>query len=218
MQIIVVTGMDGAGKTTLIQRLMKQLAPLRTATLHLPFSGFVSDALARSGGGKPSGDVWTDRLVFALDNRLAAYEIEAKKRSLDVLIMQRGWMDSYIYGSVQGIDYGTVTNLVRPADLPKVSGSLYLNCSPDVAYERIKNNPANDKFETPAFMKSQHYETEHFYQALETDPILGGLFSEPRYYLDTTLLNPDEVELEAIEFLKRSNLMPMRKEDQDEES
>ena len=204
MRTIVVSGMDGAGKTTLIQRLAKQFTPLRTECIHLPSSSFVNSALATSGQGTPLGDPWTDRLIFALDNRLTAYQIRALEAAgaTDVLLMQRGWMDSYIYGSTQRVDYGTITNLVRPTDLPKPTCSIYLNCDPTIAYERIRNSKKVDKFETLAFMQAQYRETKRFYESLEHDAILGKIFDEPRFYLDTTALSTDEVELSVIDFLK----------------
>lgn len=201
--------MDGAGKTTLIQNLMKYFAPLRTEHVHLPYSTFVNSALTVSGQGTPLGDPWTDRLIFALDNRLTAYQIRSLEAagSTDVLIMQRGWMDSYIYGATQGIDYDTITNLVRPADLPKATCGVYLNCDPRIAYERIKHDKKADKFETLLFMQAQYQETKRFYKALEHDATLSKIFDEPRFYLDTTYFSIDDVILSAVNFLKANAIL-----------
>lgn len=188
---------------------MKYFVPLRTEHMHLPYSPFVNPALAISGQGTPLGDPWTDRLIFALDNRLTAYKLKALEAagSTDVLVMQRGWMDSYVFGATQGIDYETITSLVHPADLPKATCSIYLNCEPSVAYERIRKDQKADKFEKLAFMQNQHRETQRFYKALEHDATLSKIFDEPRFYLDTTTLSMDEVELRVVNFLKAKAIL-----------
>ncbi len=118
MKIIVITGMDGVGKTTLIKALSRFFVPQRVTNIHLPYADFVRSALATSGDGTPLGDPWTDRLIFALDNRLVAYKVREleKAAEYDILLLQRGWMDSYIHGAGQSFSYEAITSLVHPAD------------------------------------------------------------------------------------------------------
>ncbi len=194
--------MDGAGKTTLVHRLAERLASRRVSILHLPFSPFVNDALNVAGSGTPLGDPWTDRLAFALDNRLAAYHMEALKPSTDVLITQRGWMDSYIHGAAQGLTYEELTVLMHTTDLPKADYSIYLNCNADVAFERVRHDEKADKFETLSFMRRQHMETERFYKAIDGDAQLDAIFNGQRIYIDTTSMSPVEVEGQAVAFLR----------------
>jgi thymidylate kinase len=63
---IVVTGLDGSGKTTLAQQLARDRDGF---FFRLPYHDFVRSALTRSGYGRPFGDVHTDRLIFAADAR-----------------------------------------------------------------------------------------------------------------------------------------------------
>jgi hypothetical protein len=107
---IVVTGLDGAGKTTLVERLESSCA---ASSFRLPYHDFVHPCLARSGAGEPFGDVQTDRLLFSLDARLANYQIRDWRREGRTLISQRGWMDNFIFGAVQGLSYRQTDEMLQ---------------------------------------------------------------------------------------------------------
>ena len=64
---LVITGLDGAGKTSLVRRVSERFGAF---AFRLPHHDFVFPALELSGGGTPFGDVLTDRLIFATDARL----------------------------------------------------------------------------------------------------------------------------------------------------
>lgn len=203
MQIIVITGLDGAGKTTLQKALANQYRNRRVKTLHLPYSEFVAGSLGISGGNSPFGDTWTDRLIFALDNRLAGYHIKALEGVTDLLITQRGWMDSFIHGSVQGYSYDTIAKLCQIDQLPAFDCSLYLNCSPEEAYRRIKQDKDKDKYEVLEYIKKQYIETESFYKNIHHDPLLRKLFPEPSQYIDTTNLSYEDTVRRAVGFIEK---------------
>src|SRR5580692_406000 len=94
---VVVTGLDGAGKTSLVQRLGEEYAGHR---FRLPYHDFVLPALRQSGDGTPFGDVHTDRLVMAADARLTNSLIRGWRRRFLLLVSQRGWMDNFVFGAV----------------------------------------------------------------------------------------------------------------------
>lgn len=206
--IVTITGMDGSGKTTLIYDLLKAFSHppppkgnLRATSLHLPDSPFVNEALQISGAGTPMGDKHTDRLIFALDNRLAHYKLCDLLASYDIVFCQRGWMDSFIHGAVQGYNYEQTAALTHANDLMAPVCSIYLNCDPAIAYERIANDPLADKFETLDYMKEQHNETRAFYDALAYNNVLKDIFSESRIYIDTTDLTTRETFTQAYDFI-----------------
>lgn len=200
--IITVTGQDGSGKTTLVKRLTELFADRKVATLHLPASEFVHDALKVSGDGTPMGDTYTDRLIFALDNRLTHYRLLKLRETNDIVITQRGWMDSFIHGAVQGYAYHETAALTKIDQLVSPTCSIYLNCDPWVAYGRVRDDPDKDKFETLEYMTRQYHETKSFYEVLEHDRVLAEMFSEPRIYIDTTRLSHDQTLLQVVEFLE----------------
>jgi predicted ATPase len=76
---IVVTGLDGAGKTTLVHDLGVFFG---ARTFRLPLHDFVRPMLLRSGDGEPFSDIHTDRLLFALDARLANYQIGSWRKAV----------------------------------------------------------------------------------------------------------------------------------------
>jgi hypothetical protein len=78
---IVVTGLDGAGKTTLVTHLTKAHQAHR---FRLPYHDFVKPALNRSGQGLSWGDVVTDRLLFAADAR-AVSRIPLPLRAMSII-------------------------------------------------------------------------------------------------------------------------------------
>ena len=140
---IVVTGLDGAGKTTLVGHLGKLLG---ARTFRLPFCDFVRPYLNLSGKGSQFGDVHTDRLLFALDARLANYEIRAwREDSGAVLVSQRGFMDNFIFGAAQGVSYAETDALLKTGELERPSAQIFLIAEPSVAFARIKDDPDADK-------------------------------------------------------------------------
>jgi thymidylate kinase len=198
---IVVTGLDGSGKSGLVETLADALGAHR---FRLPREGFVKRALWRSGQGRPMGDVQTDRLIFALDARLSNYEIRQWRRHHRCLVSQRGWTDNFVFGAVQGVSYEDTDRLLHVAELERPSAWIHLVADPDVAFERIRHDPDRDKYETRRFMRRQYEETVRLYEAIQAPtPVLAPLHDAPAILIDTTALSPDDVAHAAGAFLAR---------------
>ena len=196
---IVVTGLDGAGKTTLVRRLESCFAASR---FRLPYHDFVRPCLARSGAGEPFGDIQTDRLLFSLDARLANYQIRDWRREGRTLISQRGWMDNFIFGAVQGLSYRQTDEMLRSCELERPSAHIFLVSNPSIAFERIRNDPDRDKYETADFLVIQYVETLRFFdQSLGNHPDLKSFAGIPTILIDTSIKTPEQVYDAAREFL-----------------
>jgi thymidylate kinase len=194
-----VTGLDGSGKSTLVARLAQRL---KARLFRLPYHEFVSPLLARSGGGSPFEDVHTDRLLFALDARLANYSICEWRRANIPLVSQRGWMDNFIFGATQGVSYQDTDRLLRTAELERAYAHIYLIAQPDIAFSRIENRERKDKYETVEFMAQQHVQTLRFFESAERHiPILRPFSKIPAILIDTTTQTHDEVYTQATRFL-----------------
>lgn len=188
---IVVSGLDGAGKTALVENLGKRHDARR---FKLPYHDFVKPALERSGNGQPYADVLTDRLLFALDARLTNYLIADWRHTEPLLVSQRGWVDNYVFGAVQGVSWAETGALLQPCDLERPTAVIHLLADPDVAFERIRNDPTRDKYETLSFMRRQYVETRRFFEAVESgDNLLAPFLGVPNLLIDTTALQPEEV-------------------------
>ena len=100
---IVVTGLDGSGKTTLVDNFEKyfQEQNIRVKRTRSPHDKYlVNDLLNISGDGEPMKDRYTDRLIFALDNRILGTRIRQWQSSgeFDLILSQRGFFDSFVHG------------------------------------------------------------------------------------------------------------------------
>jgi thymidylate kinase len=199
---IVVTGLDGAGKTTLVGRLESSYAASR---FRLPYHDFVRPCLARSGAGEPFGDVQTDRLLFSLDARLANYQIRDWRREGRTLVSQRGWMDNFIFGAVQGLSYRKSDEMLQSLELERPSAQIFLVGDPAIAFERIRNDP--DKYETADFLVIQYAETLRFFdELLRNHPDLKSFADIPTILIDTSIKTPEQVYDVALDFLVRTGV------------
>ncbi|MBI5803640.1 hypothetical protein HY450_00180 [Candidatus Pacearchaeota archaeon] len=199
---IVVTGLDGTGKTTLIKSLAEEYGEC-TFTFYLPYSDFVIPALKLLGGGTPFGDVQTDRLIFATDARLTNEHLKNWRDEYNRVLSQRGWMDNFIHGKVQGVSYQDTYTLLQPQSLERASGIIYLNADANVAFARIENDHNGDKYETLEYMKRQADETQSFYDAVRNGSgALDCFQGVPSILYNTTNMSMEETKKEAKLFLE----------------
>ncbi|MCF7845449.1 MAG: AAA family ATPase [Candidatus Pacebacteria bacterium] len=198
---IVITGLDGTGKTTLVKELAKDYGE-GAFTFHLPYSDFVIPSLKISGKGEPFGDVHTDRLIFATDVRLTNQHLKRWREENDIIFSQRGWMDNFIHGKVQGFSYEETLSSLGAGNLEKATAIICLNANPFVAYSRIKDDRDGDKYETLEYIKKQAKETDNFFKAVEKkDPSLHCFHGIPAVTYDTTEITKQETKQKAKLFL-----------------
>ena len=198
---VVITGLDGSGKTSLVSNLTSWLSEekkLKVKRDRFPHDRYlVKDLLNKSK------DRYTDRLLFALDNRLFGTELAETMESgeYDVIITQRGFLDSFVHGAVQGFSYSWIGELNQIADLPKCDIMIHMVCEARTAYSRICNDPDADKFEYPAYIDKQERETRRAYAEVisEANPDLEHFKDCQNLYIDTTQMSIDEV----FDFVKK---------------
>ena len=196
---IVVTGLDGSGKSHLVEWLASRIGARK---FRLPFNRFVRGCLARSGEGTQFGDVHTDRLLFALDGRLANYEIRQWRREGIPLVSQRGWTDNFVFGAVQGVSYEETEELLRSRELERATAYIHMVAQPKVAFARIKADPDRDKFETHEFLIPQYRETLRLFgEVKRKNPIFKEFHDIPALLIDTTARTSEEACEAAWSFL-----------------
>ena len=91
---IVVTGLDGSGKTTFKNRLVGDLKSNghKTQNFKSPYDKHLLGLLDISGDGMPWKDNYSDQLIFMLDNRMLSYYVRDWRQNYEYLISQRGFM------------------------------------------------------------------------------------------------------------------------------
>ncbi|WP_197519402.1 AAA family ATPase [Mycobacterium sp. E2327] len=203
---ITISGLDGSGKTTLLRALCAELGGFQ---FRLPHHPFVRELLDVSGGGSAFGDVYTDRLLFATDARLTNTLIRSWRRTHRLLLSQRGWMDNFIFGAVQGVSYDEADALLRTSELERPSAIVYLTAEPRVAFDRISADANRDKYETLDFITEQHRQTLRFYESVGTGlPALAAFAGIPAIVIDTTAKTSEVVLAEARDFVTRTARPP----------
>lgn len=195
---ICITGLDGAGKTGLIEDLRTDFSG-EVENIHLPHDPVIRQQLNLKNPTDPFLRSWRDRTLFAEDNRIASSLIGRFLLGGATVLSQRGWMDSFVHGSVVGYDCDEVNDIVRVQELVQPDASLYLTCNPSVAWSRVRDDPERDRWETPAYLEKQYYETHRFFEL--ADRVLDGYFSEPRLMIDTSTKAREEVRDEARSWL-----------------
>lgn len=192
---IAVSGLDGSGKTTLVEDLQEWISKEKSLSVmrdRLPHDRYiVSDLLNQSK------DTYTDRLLFAVDNRIFGTMLEdtIKSEKYDIILTQRCFLDSFVHGAVQGYSYSWIEELNRTNDLPRADIIIHMVAEARTAYARICNDPDADKFEYPAYMRKQEVETRRAYAECiagnNTD--LEPFNNAKHIYVDSTKLSTDEV-------------------------
>lgn len=205
---IVVSGLDGSGKTTLVDNIEKWLTTeysYRVKRDRLPHDVYLVHDLLNV-----SKDSYTDRMIFALDNRIFAtrfYEWQASNE-YDVVLTQRGFLDSFVHGAVQGYSYSWTAELNHIADFPKCDVIIHLVAEAETAYKRIKDDPDADKFEYIEYIRKQEMETRRaYFEVTRGNPDLSHFSNCINIYIDTTYLSTDETfELAKEKLTKSLNL------------
>lgn len=197
---IIVTGMDGSGKTSFIKSFAKKY---NYFNFKLPYDDYVRINLNVSGKGSCFGDIYTDVLLFITDYRLTLYKMKEWIKDSN-LISQRGLMDHFIFNKVMGYSYSKTKNLLNLDKVFKPKISIYFICDYKVAYNRIKDDQTKDKFETLNFMKKQYAETVNFYKSINKNKLLKDLFPEKRFVVDTTNLTKKQT-FEKVESILKEN-------------
>ena len=196
---IAVSGLDGSGKTTLVDNLEsffgeKGLSVYRD---RLPHDQYLVKKMLDE-----SKDSYTDRVLFALDNRIFGTKLSEMQRNeeYDIYLTQRCFLDSFVHGAVQGYTYEWIESLNQVADLPRTDVIIHLVAEANVAYQRICNDPEADKFEYPAYIKKQEIETRRAFAEVvkKDDPALSSFRDCINIYVDTTQMTQNEV----FEFVK----------------
>jgi thymidylate kinase len=201
---IVVTGLDGSGKTGLVRRLAQRFD---AHSFRLPYHDFVKEGLRRSGDGTQFGDVHTDRLILAADARLTHYRIRDWRRQHALLVSQRAWMDNFVFAAVQGCSYAETDALLGTRELERPSAAIFLIAEPEIGFSRICNDPDGDKFETREFMREQYKETLRLYRGFqEAHPDLAAFHNIPAHLIDTSRLDEEAVFRAAESFLLERKL------------
>lgn len=200
---IVVSGLDGSGKTTLVSDLEKYFSEngKRVKRDRLPSDRYLVKTLLDQ-----STDEYTDRILFALDNRLFAERFVEWQTSgqYDLILTQRGFLDSYVHGAVQGFSYKFIGELNRIEDLPRAQVIIHLIAEAETAYARIKEDEDADKFEYIEYIRRQERETRTAYVSVKNKLAvdLAPFWGASHIYVDTTEMSTVETFQYVLEKLK----------------
>jgi dTMP kinase len=195
-RLVVIEGLDGAGKRTLADRLTKALHGAGATVTSLAFPRYghsvhadlVREALHR-GHGDLAGSVYGMGLLYALDRRDAADEIRTGLKTHDVVLLDRYVASNAAYAAArlrQGAD-GEVVRWVRELEidrfgLPVPDAQLLLRVAPEVAAvraegrERTESGRARDSFESDDGLQARC--------AAVYDELAAGSFLSPWHVVD----------------------------------
>lgn len=205
---IVVTGLDGSGKTSLVDALEKWLSEehLKVKRFRSPHDTYLVHTLLNvAGSGSPDKDVYTDRTIMMLDNRILGQHVDQWRSSgkYDILLSQRGFFDAFVHGAVKNIDYETTAKFNKIWELPACQIMIHLCAENSIAYSRICDDEDADKFETPEYVRIQEYETREAFKCLENKhKELRSFHNCKNLFIDTTTISEQETAKIAIAYLK----------------
>lgn len=208
---IVVTGLDGSGKTTFKNRLVGYLKSKghKTQNFKSPYDKHLLGLLDVSGDGLPWKDNYSDQLIFMLDNRMLSYYVRDWRQNHEYLVSQRGFIDSFVHGVCRGFSYDETDKMMRTHELEKCDVMIHFNCNPNVAFRRICEDPDADKFETLEYIEKQAKSTKAVYDALVegTEKAFESFRGCENIYIDTTHLSTDGTFEILIEELRKRGII-----------
>lgn len=203
----VVSGLDGSGKTTLVNNLENYFTScgMRVKRDRLPHDPYLVKKLLDE-----STDEYTDRMLFALDNRIFGEHLSKWRASkeYDVILTQRGYLDSFVHGAVQGFDYNFIARMNRIGDLPKCQVIIHLVAKAEIAFNRIKDDPEADKFEYIEYIRRQEEETRRgYHECMYGNADLSHFHDGVHIYVDTSSMTTDETFEYVLERLKKNGVI-----------
>ena len=142
-RLICIEGIDGAGKTTLVDTLSKRLgqAGLQVVSLHLP--SFQEPDLADDPGGHDRRQLTVQELAFVAYSRLYDFyltEMVPLLESNDLLLMDRYKWSCLVRWACRDVRWSVLTALGAMAGLlPEPAHTVLLTADPFSAYRRKKD-------------------------------------------------------------------------------
>ena len=206
---IIITGLDGSGKTTLQTDLMNYLENQNKTVkrYHSPYDDYLKSLLDLSGNGVALKDSYTDLLIFALDHRLQNYRIKQAREQYDYILSQRGPIDLFVHAAVWGFNYKQTYSILQMNELDTCEVLIHLNANPDVAYQRIKNDENADKYEYLEYIRKQYKETKKvFLEIQKGNKYLYQYSKSINIYIDTTNLTTVETFGRVLEELNKNKI------------
>ncbi|AEG83288.1 dTMP kinase [Corynebacterium ulcerans] len=149
--IIAIEGIDGAGKNTLVRALVEKLD---ARVLGFPrYQDSIHAQLAQKALYQEMGDVsdsiYAMALLFALDRREIAEELQAYKGSKDIILLDRYVASNAAYSAARAQDWNLVTWVsdleFGEFGLPTPDIQVLLNTSPEVAAQRAAQREEQDE-------------------------------------------------------------------------
>ena len=205
---ISITGQDGAGKTSLRDGLARYFAEqdFLVMTSKSPCDPHVVDLINNGLSQNGYKDEYSEQLAFSFtDGLLSNYMYQLDGR-VDYFICQRGPIDQYAHGITRsGWDYSKIYQVQRPERLAKFDVYIHMNCDPEVAWERVKDDTHKDRYEYLEYFKPQSVNTQKLYDAIVSghEPELEFLRVSKHYYIDTTYMTIEQVFDRALGYINQ---------------
>lgn len=193
-QLIVIEGLDGAGKRTLAEKLTAALAERGASVGRQAFPRYGADVHADLVGdalhgrlGDLADSVYGMAMLFALDRRGAAEDIRADLREHDIVLLDRYVASNAAYGAARLFQdaRGSFVNWVRELEidrfgLPVPDAHLLLRVSPELAgirsAHRERTERARDDWDSDAELQARC--------AQVYDGLAGDAWLSPWHVLD----------------------------------
>jgi dTMP kinase len=181
--LITVEGLDGSGKTTLVQGLAQALG---ATALREPGGEPLAERI-RDLVKAHAFDAYAEALLFAAARaQLTATEITPRLARGETLVIDRFTDSSLAYqGAGRGLGIGTVRAMNAFAPVP--DKTLLLRIDPAVGLERVGGRGAADRFEDLAFLQT-------------VAAAYDELAHDPRWRVLDATLPPDELLAQALEW------------------